>query len=99
MSIKPRASFSSDFKREAVQLLDRGDKSGAQLARELGIRRNQLYKWKAEIDDHGEKAFPGHGRRPSSNDEMALLKKEIKRLKAENEILKKADTYFAQRRK
>ncbi len=99
MSIKPRASFSSEFKREAVQLLDLGDKSGAQIARELGIRRNQLYKWKAEIDNHGEEAFPGCGRRPSPNDELALLKKEIKRLQAENEILQKADTDFAQRRK
>src|SRR5262249_22262206 len=32
-------------------------------ARELGVRRNQLYKWKDQLSRRGEKAFPGHGRR------------------------------------
>ena len=58
---------------------------------------NQLYKWKKEIDDHGEAAFPGQGGRPKkiSNNEMALLKAELKKLREENEILKKAAIYFA----
>jgi transposase len=56
-----RQTFSPEFKREAV-LLNRGDKEKAQLARELGIRRNQLYKWKAECDSRGESAFPDSGK-------------------------------------
>ncbi len=41
-----RNTFTKEFKQEAVRLLEKGDKPGAQLARKLGIKRNQLYKWK-----------------------------------------------------
>ena len=95
MTRKPRTTFSPEFKREAVRLLEQGDKDVSQLARELGLRRNQLYKWKTELDDYGETAFPGQGRRSKPQDETAQLKKEVARLKEENEILKKAARYFA----
>ena len=71
MTKKTRQVFSIEFKSEAVRLLDQGDKEGAQLARELGIKRNQLYKWKAEIDRYGETAFPGKGRRPARSQRLA----------------------------
>ncbi len=41
-----RQRFRKDFKLEAVRLLELGHKPAAQLALELGVRRNQLYKWK-----------------------------------------------------
>jgi transposase-like protein len=47
-----RKDFSPEFKREAVRLLDVGQKPATDLARELGIRRNQLYKWKEELVKH-----------------------------------------------
>lgn len=43
---KERQSFSREFKLEAVRLMDEGKKPAADIARELGIRRNQLYKEK-----------------------------------------------------
>ena len=87
--------FSKEFKLEAVRLLDKQEKDASQLARELGVRRNQLYKWKKEIESHGNEAFPGKGRRPDKENETASLKAKIKRLEQENEILKKAAVYFA----
>ena len=48
--MKKRNQFTREFKLEAVRLLEEGDKPPADLARELGIRRNQLYKWKEAID-------------------------------------------------
>ncbi len=42
--VKARTTFSAEFKREAVRLLEQGNKEAAQLARELGVRRNHLYK-------------------------------------------------------
>ena len=97
MSRKIRQEFSPEFKREAVRLLDCGDKEAAQLARELGVRRNQLYKWKDHVDLLGEQAFPGSGRRTRQPkpDDTAVLKAELKRLREENEILKKAAIFFA----
>jgi transposase-like protein len=44
-----RARFSKEFKVEAVRLLALGQKPATQLALELGIQRNQLYKWQAEL--------------------------------------------------
>lgn len=95
MSKQEKVNYSPEFKREAVRLLIESDKPGAQLARELGVRRNRLYKWKTEIDSHGDEAFPGHGKRPQQQDDTEKLKKELKKLREENEILKKAAVYFA----
>ena len=60
-----RKSFSSEFKREAVRLLETSQKAPADLARELGVRRNQLYKWKEQLGRRGAQAFPGTGKRAS----------------------------------
>lgn len=87
--------FSKEFKQEAVRLLNAQEKDAAQLARELGVRRNQLYKWQQEIQTYGEEAFPGKGRRPKNRDEASSLRAKIKQLEQENEILKKAAVYFA----
>jgi transposase len=96
--MRTRKTFSRDFKLEAVRLLNEGKKKGSDLARELGIKRNQLYKWKDEVDAHGEAAFPGQGRRGSSESqaaENARLKRELAKVQEENEILKKAAAFFA----
>jgi len=96
--MKKRKPFTREFKLEAVRLLEEGKKPAAELARELGIRRNQLYKWKDQTDTHGESAFPGHGRRAAGGtaaEEVARLKRELARVKEENEILKKAAAFFA----
>jgi transposase len=97
MTRETRKRYSSEFKREAVRLLEQGDKEASQLARELGVARNRLYKWKEEIDQHGASAFPGTGKRNSrsSKNDISLLKVENKRLREENEILKKAAIFFA----
>lgn len=94
--MKKRPSFTKEFKLEAVRLMERGDKSAADLARELGIRRNQLYKWQEQLSAKGQAdAFPGHGRRAGSEAEVTRLKREVARLEEENTILKKAAVYFA----
>jgi len=41
-------TYSREFKLKAVRLLNEGKKKSADMARELGVRRNQLYKWKDE---------------------------------------------------
>ncbi len=94
-----RQRFSREFKLEAVRLLEQGDKSAAALARELGIPRSKLHKWKTEVDANGEAAFPGSGRRPEPVAELERLKRENARLREENEILKKAARYFAKESK
>jgi transposase-like protein len=94
--MQKRKGFTREFKLEAVRLLEKGNKPAADLARELGVRRNQLYKWKEELSDRGEAAFPGHGRHANDKDaEIARLKRELERVREERDILKKAAQYFA----
>lgn len=95
---KQRQSFSREFKLEAVRMMEEGKKPPAELARELGIRRNQLYKWKEKTDTQGGRAFPGPGRHAASStaaEEINRLRHELLKVKEENEILKKAAAFFA----
>lgn len=88
-----RQRYSREFKLEAVRLLEAGQKPAADLARELGVARNKLYRWQREIAKHGAGAFPGKGNHGEG--ELNRLREENARLKEDNEILKKAATYFA----
>jgi transposase len=85
-----RQQFPPEFKREAVQLLESGCRPAADIARELGIARNQLYKWQAELRARGAGAFPGGGARKERTSELARLKRELARVTEERDILKKA---------
>ena len=91
-----RMTFSKEFKIEAVRLLDLGKKSAVELALELGVRRNQLYKWKEQLGRKKDAAFRGPGRKPASEEsEVARLKRELEKVKEERDILKKAAACFA----
>jgi transposase len=91
-----RKTFTKEFKVEAVRLLETSSTNGSDLARELGVRRNLLYKWQKELQDKGKSnAFKGPGRRSAAGNELEQLRRENERLKEENEILKKAAAYFA----
>ena len=71
-----RKQFNKEFKLEAVRLLELGQKPAAQLALELGIQRNRLYKWQAQLRKVGkDSAFRGPG--PKSREEQS----EVERLK------------------
>jgi len=91
-----RKRYSEEFKRHAVELLENRDKPGMEIARELGIKQNQLYKWREQLKQKGDAAFKGSGRpKADQTSEVAKLKQENKRLQEELEILKKAAAYFA----
>ena len=90
-----RKQFTPEFTREAVQLLDSGSRPASELARELGVRRNQLYTWQRESQARGAGAFPGSGARKERTTELARLKRELARVTEERDILKKAAGYFA----
>jgi transposase len=85
-----RKQFTPEFKREAVQLLEGGSRPASELARELGIRRNQLYQWQREFQARGAVAFPGSGARKERTTEITRLKRELARVTEEWGILKKA---------
>jgi transposase len=51
-------TFTKEFKLEAIRLMSESDKPSAEIAAELGIQRNMLYKWKEQLESKGEEAYP-----------------------------------------
>lgn len=98
-SHRQRQRFSKEFKLAAIEMLNGGQKPGTQIALELGIARNLLYKWALELDvKAGDKqaAFNGPGRKLlAQQPEIEQLKRELARVTEERDILKKAAAYFA----
>jgi transposase len=87
--------FSKEFKLEAIRLADETGKPKAQVARELGIRVNQIGKWRKELEEKQEAAFSGQGQATGKEAEIQRLQRELADAREENEILKKAAAYFA----
>jgi len=80
---KPYKTYTREFKIEAIRLMDESERPAAEIATQLGIRRNQLYKWKEQLTSKGKTAFPGQRGRPrkDAQSELATLKQENLRLK------------------
>ena len=93
MERKTYTRYSREFKLEAVRLAAMGERPKAQIARELGIRVNQLRKWRLEFEQEERTGAPK--RIPVVDDDLVRLRRENARLKEENELLKKAAIYFA----
>lgn len=92
--MKGRGPYTREFKLEAVRLLRQGDKPAAQVARELGVKRTLLYRWRDAAATAGDAAFSGKpGPKPSA--EVARLQRELAAVREERDILKKAAAYFA----
>jgi len=66
---KPYKTYTREFKIEAVRLMNESDKPSSELAAELGIRRNQLYKWKEQLENKGDEAFPNKLGRPQKENQ------------------------------
>ena len=99
MSTKKYQRYSRDFKLEAIRLAEQSDKPVTQVARELGLRVNQIYKWKKQLEEKQDDAFTGKRGRPSGEQdkdaEIRRLKKALADSQEENEFLKKTAIFFA----
>ena len=87
--------FSKEFKLEAIRLAEESGKPKAQVARELGIRVNQIGKWRKQLEEQQIGAVPDKGCQAERDDELKRLQRELADAREENEILKKAAAYFA----
>jgi transposase-like protein len=87
---KSTSTYTKEFQQNAVRLALNGEKSKAAVARELGIPEWKLRDWvratmQASVKNGSKSAL----------DDLLALQQENKKLRMENEILKKAATYFA----
>lgn len=90
-----RRKFSREFKLEAVKLVRERGVAVAQAARDLDLHENVLRKWVREAEVDPQSAFPGNGQMKPEQQEIERLRRELARMKAERDILKKAAAYFA----
>lgn len=91
MERKERRHHTREFKLEAVRLAAVGDKTKAKVARELGVRVNQL---RLDFEEEERNGVPKQELATAEQD-LGALRRENARLREENEILKKAAIYFA----
>jgi transposase len=99
MSKKKRKNYSREFKMEAVGLITEKGYSIAEASRNLGIDYSVLRRWKNQLTDDPQNAFPGKGNLKAADEEMCRLKRELERITEERDILKKALAYFAEDQK
>jgi transposase len=87
---RERRKYTSEFKVEAVRLVETGSKSIPQVARELDLTESALRSW-VEL----ARAEKQGGLTADERVELARLRREVKRLEMEREILRKATAFFA----
>jgi transposase len=91
--VQPRRQFLHKAPERFPQCFERGV-SAAQAARDLDVHENMLRKWVKEFTADPQHAFPGQGQMKPEQQEIERLRREVIRLKAERDILKKATAFF-----
>ena len=91
---KKRRSFSKDFKLEAVKLVKEGGLSAVRAAKDLGVYETSLRRWIKQYEiDHGKS--PTGALTTAEKEELRRLRREVRTLRMEREVLKKATVFFA----
>ncbi len=89
MSKKKRKSYSREFKLEAVGLITKKGYSIAEASRNLGIEYSVLRRWKTQLVDDPQNAFPGKGKLKAPDEDVRRLKRVLECVTDERDILKK----------
>ncbi|GIV60346.1 MAG: transposase [Rhodothermaceae bacterium] len=89
-----RRTYSRQFKIEAVRLVTEEGLSKKQAARDLGVDPASIRLWIKQYAQDPAGAFPGKGHR--RDEELHQLRRELKQLRMERDILKKAIGIFSQ---
>lgn len=90
-----RRQYSREFKVQAVRMVTEQGLSVGEVARDLGLNPNVLHKWKRKLTQEGGQAFPGNGRLSPEEEEIRKLREQVRQLRMERDILKKATAFFA----
>ena len=95
MATRQRRSFTPEFKREAVKLMEQPGRSMTVVARELGVERSVLKRW---MDNFAAGKYEKDSKLPlktAQQQENEQLRRELAKVKMERDILKKALAFFA----
>lgn len=100
MSARTRRSFTDAFKADAVKLAKSGNKTIEQVAKQINVLPSSLREWVARAAPATSEAIAAAEPRPEElnkpeREELLELRKRVKRLEMERDILKKATAFFA----
>ena len=95
--MKSRRKFSKDFKQTAVRRLNSGQ-SVAEVARALEVHLSDLHRWRRELQDHGERAFNGAGKKRAEESRVAELERKVGQQAMEIDFLKRALQHVEEQR-
>ena len=92
-----RRKFTKEFKRTAVNRLNSGQ-SAAEVARALEVHPSDLHRWRRELQEHGERAFEGAGKKRAEETKVAELERKVGRQAMEIDFLKRALQHVEEQR-
>jgi transposase len=95
---KQRKKYTEEFKSEAVRLVRQANRPISQVARELGISANLLYRWSGE-EERAEHAGSTRLSLKAEREELNRLRRELDTVKKERDFLKRAAAFFAREHK
>ena len=95
--MKSRRKFTKDFKQTAVSRLNSGQ-SMAEVARALEVHPSDLHRWRRELQDHGERAFSGAGKKRAEESRVAELERKVGQQAMEIDFLKRALQHVEEQR-
>jgi transposase len=87
--------YDKEYKIEALRLASEPGNTQARIERDLGISQGVISRWKRELQQDKEQAFPGKGNLKAQDEKLRCLERDNDRLRREREILKKAVAIFS----
>ena len=90
--------YDREFKLEAVRMAQEEGTTAVEVEQRLGIGKGMISRWKRQLAQQGEGAFPGKGHLCGRDEESRQLKRELGRVTRERDILKKALAIFSEER-
>jgi transposase len=95
--MKSRRKFTKEFKLTAIRRLQSGQ-SAAEVARALEVHPSELHRWRHELEDHGERAFSGVGKKRAEESQVADLERKVGQQALEIDFLKRALQHVEEQR-
>jgi transposase len=96
-NMKSRRKFTKDFKQTALSRLNSGQ-SVAEVARALEVHPSDLHRWRRELQDHGERACSGAGKKRAEESRVAELERKVGQQAMEIDFLKRALQHVEEQR-
>ena len=93
-----RRKFSKEFKLAAIRSLQTGQSAG-EVARALEVHPSDLYRWRRELEEHGERAFTGIGKKRAEESQVAELERKIGQQALEIDFLKRTLQHVEEQRR